>query len=132
MTLVAATPMAPAASAVQPPRLLARLQQTARERGASLATAENLVAWARAYILFHDKPHPREPGLEQATHFLEHVVKSAAEPLPALAQARSALSLLYDRVLGLRLGELPQPRPPRRVPRISSVQESCRSCPRAE
>ena len=49
-------------------------------------------------------------GLEQAAHFLEHVVKSTANPLPALAQARSALMVLYDEVLGIPLGELPQPR----------------------
>jgi hypothetical protein len=36
----------------------------------------------------------------QVTPFLENVVKSAKELLPALARARSALTLLYATVLG--------------------------------
>jgi hypothetical protein len=46
------------------------------------------------------------------THFVEHLVKTALDPLPALAQARAALALLCGTVLGRDLGELPQPRPP--------------------
>jgi integron integrase len=92
----------------------------ALERGAA-ACADNLVSWARAFILFHDKRHPRETGLEQATHFLQHVVKSVKDPLPALAQARSALMLLYEGVLGIRLGELPNPRPPRLLDQLRLV-----------
>lgn len=40
----------------------------ARERGDSAPTAENLVSWARAFILFHNKRHPRELGLAEALH----------------------------------------------------------------
>ena len=83
MTPRTATPIAAAvASPEQPPRILDRLRDAARERGASAASVDNLVGWARAYILFHDKRHPRDMGLEQAAHFLEHVVKSTANPLP--------------------------------------------------
>ena len=95
------------------PRLLERLRQAALERGVAGATADQLVGWARTFVLFHNKRHPAEMGLPEVGHFLEHVVKSERDPLPALAQARSALGLLYDGVLGIRLGELPQPRPPR-------------------
>jgi Phage integrase, N-terminal SAM-like domain len=117
-----ASPIAAAvASPEQPPRILDRLRDVARERGASAASVDNLVGWARAYILFHDKRHPRDMGLEQAAHFLEHVVKSTANPLPALAQARSALMVLYDEVLGIPLGELPQPRPPRLLDQLRLV-----------
>lgn len=55
------------------------------------------------------------------THFLEHVVKTAAEPRLALAQARAALTLLYGGVLGVDLGELPQPRPPRVLDQLRLV-----------
>ena len=103
------------------PPLLERLRMAARSRGVSQPTAENLVAWARAFILFHNKRHPAEMGLPQVTHFLEHVVKTAPEPLPALAQARAALTLLYGGVLGNDLGELPQPRPPRVLDQLRLV-----------
>ncbi len=106
---------------VKPPPLLERFRQAAQARGDSAATADNLVAWARAFILFHDKRHPSEMGLGEVTRFLEHVVKTAAEPLPALAQARAALTLLYATVLGRDLGELPQPRPPRLLDQLRLV-----------
>jgi hypothetical protein len=106
-----------AESAQQPTRtgspLLDRLWHAARSRGDSAPTADLLAAWARRFILFHDRRHPRELGLAQVTHFLEHVARTEHEPLPALAQARAALALLYEHVVGADLGELPWPRPPR-------------------
>src|SRR5438105_11224432 len=87
--------------------LLDRLWQAARRRGDSQPTADRLVDWARRFILFYNKRHPSQLGLREASHFLEHIVKTAPEPLPALAQARSALALLYHDLLGLDLGELP-------------------------
>ena len=92
--------------------LLERLRREAIARGDAQTTAAVLVSWARAFILFHNKQHPSALGLPAVTHFLEHVVRTAPEPLPALAQARLALALLYGGVLGIELGELPQPRPP--------------------
>jgi hypothetical protein len=93
--------------------LLERLRRAARDRGDSAATAETLVSWGRGFILFHNKRHPDHLGLSDVSHFLEHVVRTAADPLLALAQARAALALLYRAVVGRDLGELPQPRPPR-------------------
>ena len=101
--------------------LLERLREAARSRGDAVATADVLVSWARAFILFHNKQHPSTLGLSAVIHFLEHVVKTAAEPLRALAQARSALTLLYGVVLGIDLGELPQPRPPRVLDQLRLV-----------
>jgi hypothetical protein len=116
-----ACPSAPVPAPTNPPPLLERLRLPARARGDSQPTADTLVSWARAYILFHNKRHPSELGLLAATHFLQHVVKTAPEPLPALAQARSALMLLYGDVLGMDLGELPQPRPPRLLDQLRQV-----------
>jgi len=103
----------PPQAAVQPPRLLDRFRQASLARGDSTPTANLLTGWTRAYILFLDKKHPATLGMGHVTHFLEYVVKTAKEPLPALAMPRSALTLLYATVLGRDLGELPQPRPPR-------------------
>jgi integrase len=101
--------------------LLERLRQAARDRGDSQPNAELLVSWARAFILFHHKRHPSEMRIAQVTHFLEHVVRTQSDPLPALAQARAALTLLYDGLLGIHLGELPQPPPPRLLERLRHV-----------
>jgi hypothetical protein len=114
-------PFAPVATSVNAPALLEQFRQAARARGDSAPTAQTLVSWARAFIVFHNKPHPSQLGLPEVTHFLEHVVRTAPEPLTALAQARSALTLLYGCVLGINLGELPQPRPPRLLDQLRLV-----------
>ena len=103
-TLPATSPIA----AAHPPRLLDQFRQAALTRSDSQPTADMLTGWARAFILFHNTQHPTRLGLPEVTHFLEHVVKTAKEPLPALAMARSALMLLYATILGRDLGELPQ------------------------
>jgi integrase-like protein len=114
----ASTPVPPTAA---PQPLLERLRLAACARGDARPNAETLVSWARAFILFHNKRYPSELGLPEVTHFLEHVVKTSAAPLPALAQARAALTLLYSSVLGRDLGELPQPRPPRVLDQLRLV-----------
>ena len=101
-------------------------------RGDTQPTAEILVSRARAFILFHNKQHPSTLGLPEVTHFLEHVVKTEPEPLQSLAQARSALSLLYGGVLGIDLGELPQPRPPRLLDQLRLVLRVRHYSPRTE
>ena len=108
-------------AAIKPPPLLDRLQQAALERGVARLTVDQLVSRARAFILFHNKRHPAEMGLAEVGRFLDEVVKTDPDPLPALAQARSALGLLYESVLGMRLGELPQPRPPRVLDQLRLV-----------
>ena len=108
------------APGIKEPRLLDRLRMIALEHGAA-ASADNLVSWARAFILFHDKRHPREMALDEVTHFWQHVVATDKDPLAALAQARAALTLLYDEVLGIHLGELPQLRPPRLLDQLRLV-----------
>jgi hypothetical protein len=100
-------------TATTPTPVLERLRQAACDHGDSAASAARLVGWARAFILLNDKRHPATLGLREVTHFLEHVVQTEKEPLVALAQARSASRLLYSNVLGIYLGDLPQPRPPR-------------------
>jgi integron integrase len=115
-----------------PVPLLERMRLAAVNRGDAADTADNLVSWGRAFILFHNKRHPDQLALPEVTHFLEHVVKTAPEPLVALAQARAALMLLYCNVLGRDLGELPQPRPPRVLDQLRLVLRVRHYSPRTE
>lgn len=45
------------------PPLLERLRQAAHTRGNSQPTADTVVSWTRAFILFYNKRHPSELGL---------------------------------------------------------------------
>jgi hypothetical protein len=110
---------APPFVAVQPPRLMDQVAEAARQRGASQPTTAQLVSCVPAFVLFHGKRQPRELGLLAVTRFLDHVVRTEKQPLPALETARSALELLYGAVLGIDLGELPRPQPPRLLDQMS-------------
>lgn len=74
----------PPVVAVQPPRLLDQVAQAVRQRGASHPPTAQLVSFVRAFALFHGKCHPRELGLPAVTRFLEHIVRTEKQPLPAL------------------------------------------------
>src|SRR5262249_36116515 len=101
--------------------LLERLRLAALARGDAEETAAWIVAMARGFILFHNKRHPSALGLIEVTRFLEHVVKTEKEPLLASASAGAGLAWLYEGVLGVQLGELPHPRPPRILDRLRLV-----------
>jgi integron integrase len=122
----------PPVVAVQPPRLLDQVAHAARQRGASQPTTAQLVSCVRAFVLFHGKCHPRELGLPAVTRFLEHVVRTEKQPLAALETARAALELLYGPVLGMDLGELPRPLPPRLLDQMSQVLRVRHYSPRTE
>ncbi|MGA7951182.1 MAG: integron integrase, partial [Thiobacillaceae bacterium] len=57
------------------------------------------VDWARRFILFHGKRHPKAMGADQVTAFLTHL---AAERKVS-ASTQSALLFLYREVLGVEL-----------------------------
>jgi hypothetical protein len=49
----------------EPPRLLDRIRMAVRTRHYSIRTEEAYVAWAKRYILFHNKKHPSAMGAER-------------------------------------------------------------------
>ena len=102
----------------QPPRLLDRIRETALIHFGRTEPAARYAEWARRFILFHAKRHPRDMWIPEIGQFLEHVAKSEKDPVAALEQAREALGFLYERVLHIPVGELPFPDPPRLLDRV--------------
>lgn len=64
----------------QPPRLLESMRERIRVLHYSIRTEQAYVDWARRFILFHDKRHPREMGAPEVTAFLTHWLLSAMCP----------------------------------------------------
>ena len=85
------SPSAPVPTSAKASPLLERLRLAAIARGDAQPTAELLVSWARAFILFHNKQHPSTLGLPEVTHFVENLVKTATEnPWRSGPSSRSA------------------------------------------
>lgn len=57
----------------QPPRLLDQVRQSARLRHFSHKTEKSYIHYIRAFILFHNKRHPREMGVPEIRAYLSHL-----------------------------------------------------------
>ena len=115
-----------------PPRLLDLVRQVALSRFGQDGPAQRYADWTRRLILFHDKRHPRELSPGDVGRFLEHVAHTEKDALNCLEQAHTALTFLYQDVLGLAIGELPLPEPPRLLDRLRHACRLRQYSPRTE
>ena len=85
------------------PNLLDRVRAEIRVRHYSLRTEQTYVDWARRFILFHDKRHPKEMGAGEVRDFLSHLAVDRNVSASTQNQAKSALLFLYREVLQIQL-----------------------------
>lgn len=90
-------------SAPPPPRLLDVLRHAIRVRHYSIRTEEAYVDWARRFVRFHGRRHPRELGAPEVAAFLTHLAVDRTVAPSMQNQARLALMFLYRDVLQLEL-----------------------------
>jgi len=83
----------------QPPRLLESMRERIRVLHYSIRTEQAYVDWARRFILFHDKRHPREMGAPEVTAFLTHLAVERNVSASTQNQAKAAILFLYKEVL---------------------------------
>ncbi|MGH8225402.1 MAG: integron integrase [Gammaproteobacteria bacterium] len=84
-------------------KLLDRMRQKIRFKHYSIRTEQAYVDWARRYILFHGKRHPKDMGAAEIEAFLTHLAVIRKVSASTQNQARSALLFLYKEVLGIKL-----------------------------
>jgi integron integrase len=123
------TPAVEPAAGVAPEGLVARVAWEARRRRLALATELAYCHWARRFVRFHGRRHPRELGPEAVAAFLTHLAVAESVSASTQNQALAALLFLYRQVLGIDLGELPEAtraRRPRRLPAVLSRDEARR------
>jgi integron integrase len=97
-----------------------------RAKHYSIRTEHAYVAWARRYVLFHGKRHPRELGPDHVNRFLTHLAVSEKVAASTQNQALSALLFLYGEILRMPLPEtagLIRAKKPRRLPTVLSRDE---------
>ena len=85
------------------PKLLDRMRAEIRVRHYSIRTEETYVDWARRFILFNNKRHPKELGAAEVRDFLTHLAVDRDVAASTQNQAKSALLFLYRDVLHIEL-----------------------------
>jgi integron integrase len=112
-----------AAPAPRPPKLLEQMREALRLRHYSLRTEEAYTDWARRFILFHGKRHPKGMGAAEVQAFLSHLAVERGVSASTQNQAKAALLFLYRQVLGVELpwlDEVVQAKERRRLPVVLS------------
>ncbi len=110
----------------RPPKLLDQLRAALRTRHYSIRTEESYVAWARRFILFHGKRHPRDMGAPQIAAYLTHLASERHVSASTQNQALSAILFLYRVVLRIELPDLDgivRARRPTRLPVVLTRRE---------
>ena len=110
----------------QPVKLLDQVRNRIRVKHYSIRTEEAYVSWARRFILFHNKRHPKEMGSKEIESFLTHLAVNGRVPASTQNQAFNAILFLYNQVLQLdvfdKIDAL-RSKPPERLPVVLSEQE---------
>lgn len=87
----------------QPPRLLEQVRQSIRLKHFSLKTEKSYLYYIRDFIVFHNKRHPREMGVDEIRAYLSHLAVERQVAASTQTVALSALLFLYRQVLQIEL-----------------------------
>lgn len=110
-----------------PPRLMDQLRGRIRAKHYSIRTEQSYLQWARRFILFHGKRHPREMGAREVEAFLTHLAVERRVSASTQNQAKSALLFLYKEALEIDLPWLEnvtQAKQHRRLPVVLTAREA--------
>ncbi|MCK9385608.1 MAG: phage integrase N-terminal SAM-like domain-containing protein [Nevskia sp.] len=87
----------------KPPKLLEQLRVALRAHHYSIRTEHAYLDWARRFILFHGKRHPKDMGPSEVGPCLSHLAVDRSVAPSTQNQAKSAILFLYMRVLKIDL-----------------------------
>jgi integron integrase len=113
-------------STPQTPKLVDQIRSRLRLKHYSLRTEQAYVQWAKRYIIFHGKRHPREMGKQEIEVFLTSLAVDRNVSASTQTQALSALLFLYKEVLGIDfpwLTEITRAKRSARLPTVLNQEE---------
>src|SRR5262249_13850273 len=118
----------------RPPRVLDQLRLVLRVKHYSRRTEECYHHWAKRFILFHHKRHPRTMGAAEVEQFLTHLAAVEHVSASTQNQALNSLVFFYGHVLEMELGRLDavRARRGRRLPVVLSPEEVARVLPQVQ
>lgn len=86
-------------------KLLDIMSDKIRFKHYSIKTEQSYVGWAKKYILFHNKRHPKDMGKNEIEHFLTYLATKLNVSPTTQNQAFNAILFLYEQVLNISLKE---------------------------
>lgn len=108
------------------PKLLDQMRTTIRLRGLSYSTEQTYTDWAKRFILFHNKRHPKDMGAEEVRAFLAYLVTERNVSPSTQNQALHSILFLYREVLQIELpplGDLQPAKKPAKLPVVFTQEE---------
>ncbi len=84
-------------------KLLEIMRDKIRFKHYSLRTEQVYLGWAKRYILYHNKRHPKDMGKVEIEQFLTHLAVDRHVSPPTQNQAFNSLLFLYEQVLLISL-----------------------------
>jgi integron integrase len=109
-------------------KLLEQMADAIRERHYSEKTLAAYVRWARLYILFHKKRHPREMGKDEINQYMTYLATTAHVAAKTQNQALAGILFLYRRVLGIEITGVDaiRAKEPKHLPTVLNREETFR------
>ncbi|MHB1203070.1 MAG: integron integrase [Acidithiobacillus sp.] len=110
-----------------PPKLLDQVRARIRVMHYSIRTEEAYTDWARCFILFHHKRHPKEMGTTEIEAFLSYLAVERKVSSSTQNQAKAALLFLYKQVLDVDLpwlDNITSAKPSQHLPTVLTPSEA--------
>ena len=109
----------------RPKKLLDQIRDVLQTKHYAYRTEQAYVHWAKRFILFHGKRHPREMGAVEIERFLTFLATERRVAASTQTQALCAILFLYKHVLKIKLPALDAVRAkrPKRLPVVLSQRE---------
>lgn len=107
-------------------KLLGEMRDTIRRRHYSPRTEAAYLSWAKRFILFHHKRHPKSMGETEITAFLNYPAVDRNVSASTQNQALNGLLFLYREILGreeLKLDQLTRAKRPKHLPSVFNRNE---------
>lgn len=103
-------------------QLLNDIKAKAKTKNYSPRTAERYAEWAKSFILFHNKRHPREMGKAEIEQYLSYLANECSMSASSRNQCYYALKFMYVLVLGVPFQDVQglAAKEPKRLPTVLS------------
>lgn len=107
------------------PKLLDEMREQLQTRHYARSTTDTYVMWAKRFILFHGKRHPREMGPDEVEAWLTNLAVNEQISASTQNQALAGVLFLYRDVLKMDIGNVDAVRARRgkKIPAVFSVDE---------